>query len=302
MPVTGDAPVVESTRRVVIRHSPRVEVPQETPGTTLFCGAPQPLSAADLDSQEPWRVQFLPIQDAPPPRKRQRLDRPKSNGCGAAVHNAAIPKSAIWHGADANATDVVLPLDDKYVPQVLTTIMKTRREECGCLRNPVGCAVCGNPLVALIVHCTVHTHLESIPSAYEFRVRDTPLLRTFPPRRSTWDDDTTTRSARGRRAWRPTPRAVAMEGEDGADEAALFSAFHAVTRSRPSRTPSAGATAFLAGHTEGVTALSIPYSRLRSPHLLSPPAGELFSYDSFLWTGPSCGFIPGRRAVRPGGF
>ncbi|KAJ7712531.1 hypothetical protein B0H14DRAFT_3902212 [Mycena olivaceomarginata] len=262
MPVTGDAPVVESTRRVVIRHSPRVEVPQETPGTTLFCGAPQPLSAADLDSQEPWRVQFLPIQDAPPPRKRQRLDRPKSNGCGAAVHNAAIPKSAIWHGADANATDVVLPLDDKYVPQVLTTIMKTRREECGCLRNPVGCAVCGNPLrvrIRAVGRVAAHTSASVTLRSCGLSLRVAPHGTTTPLHALH------VVAAPGA----PTPRAVAMEGEDGADEAALFSgvprchALPAVPHAQRWCKPRSSR-----GTTEGVTAL---VHTLLAPTLPAPP-------------------------------
>ncbi|KAJ7865875.1 hypothetical protein B0H14DRAFT_3442681 [Mycena olivaceomarginata] len=105
--------------------------------------------AADFNSQALWSVQFLPIADTPPPRKRQRFDGLKSNGCGS-------------------TTGVVLPLDDKYVPLELKTVMERRREGCGCMRNPTGCAVCGNPLGVLTVHCTVHTNVEGQPSVYDF--------------------------------------------------------------------------------------------------------------------------------------
>ncbi|KAJ7903934.1 hypothetical protein B0H13DRAFT_2025501 [Mycena leptocephala] len=263
--------------------------------TILFCGAPQPLTAADFDSQEPWRIQFLLIQDPPPPR----LDRPKSNGCGAKVHNGAIPKRAVWHGAHASATHVVLPLDDEYVPQALKTVVETRRKDCGCSRNPVGCAVCGNTLGVLIVGCAIHAYLEStyefVPSAVSPpipaslrrwrpptpRARDTLLSRTVLARRFTQDDDATPRSARGRRAWRHNPPPVGMNGEDRAENAALFSDFHDTSGGF-----SAGPIEFSLGHGE-------------RDRPTSPLAGQLFS---FLWTGPSRGFIPGSRAARPGRF
>ncbi|KAJ7809331.1 hypothetical protein B0H14DRAFT_2867279 [Mycena olivaceomarginata] len=138
---------------------------RRSPRTAIFCGAPQPLSTADFDPQ-PWSVRFLPLQDTPPPAVR----RTKSNGCGSKVHTAAIPNEAgsVWCGSYAELTGAVVALDDKYVPEVLKPILKSRREGCGCLRSPVGCAVCGNTLGTLIVHCTIHTPLESSSTAYEF--------------------------------------------------------------------------------------------------------------------------------------
>ncbi|KAJ7889292.1 hypothetical protein B0H14DRAFT_2691958 [Mycena olivaceomarginata] len=304
MPVTGDAAVDGSTRRVVFRPPPGVEFPRENLSTTLFCGTPQQLSAADFYPQRPWRVQFLPIQDLPPPP----LPGPKSNGCGAVVHNCAIPNSVvIWEGGTAAVTDVALPLEDQYVPKALRDIMETRREECGCSRNPVGCAVCGNPLGVLIDHCVIHTYLKSTARAYEFlpsavsppipplllrsahrrpltptpRVRDTLLSRLFHGRRF---DDTATPGAR---AGRHTPRAVTMN--EDADEVVLFSGFRAIAP-RPPIVSDAGETELSVSHAERATALSI----LDPPE----PRSELFSYDRFLWTGPRRGFIPGRRSVQ----
>jgi hypothetical protein len=111
---------------------------RRSPRTAIFCGAPQPLSTADFDPQ-PWSVRFLPLQDTPPPAVR----RTKSNGCGSKVHTAAIPNEAesVWCGSYAELTGAVVALDDKYVPEVLKPILKSRREGCGCLRSPVGCAV-----------------------------------------------------------------------------------------------------------------------------------------------------------------
>lgn len=137
MPVDPDELVGDIV--YVRRRIPRVEVP----GVTLFCGAPQPLTAVDFDHQRPWSVQFLPMEATPPLPKRSRPSPEKSNGCGATVHTAGVPKRAgtLWRASRPGLSDVVLPLEDKYVPRTLKSVMKTRREGCGCLRSPVGCAV-----------------------------------------------------------------------------------------------------------------------------------------------------------------
>ncbi|KAJ6504917.1 hypothetical protein DFH09DRAFT_1439637 [Mycena vulgaris] len=156
----------------------------DTPPVVLFCGAPQPLTAADLDAHHPWRVQMLPIdyknsQSLPKRQKiaRKSLDPPteaaakmKSNGCGARVHAGAVPKrgGSMWRGSQKGMADIVLALEDKYIPATMRSVIKSRSEGCGCLRSPVGCAVCGNPLGAFIMHCTVHTYFDSPSFVCEF--------------------------------------------------------------------------------------------------------------------------------------
>ncbi|KAJ7113134.1 hypothetical protein C8R44DRAFT_856130 [Mycena epipterygia] len=288
MPVDPDELVhSDIIRRVRNRRIPHVEVP----GVTLFCGAPQPLTAVDFDPQRPWSVQFLPIEAAPPPTKRSRPSPEKSNGCGATVHTAGVPKRAgtMWRGSRPGLSDVVLPLEDKYVPRALKSVMKTRREGCGCLRSPVGCAVCGNPLGALIVHCPVHTHSESPSCMYEFAPSavSPPLpaesaSRTVPPvaartytgrpwqlaeRRlpttpphSAGDDAATTRAARVGRASRP----ITLGTWDSHDEETLAEldaeadrAYMQFRRSTAANTvvaaelpPNTSYTDFIARHTE----------------------------------------------------
>ncbi|KAJ6504907.1 hypothetical protein DFH09DRAFT_1375269 [Mycena vulgaris] len=156
----------------------------DTPPVVLFCGAPQPLTTAALDAHRPWRVQMLPIDyiDSQPLPKRQKiarksLDSPteadakmKSNGCGARVHAGAVPKrgGSMWRGSQKGMADIVLALEDKYIPATMRSVIKSRSEGCGCLRSPVGCAVCGNPLGAFIMHCTVHTYFDSPSFVCEF--------------------------------------------------------------------------------------------------------------------------------------
>ncbi|KAJ7081128.1 hypothetical protein B0H15DRAFT_803736 [Mycena belliarum] len=172
-------------QRVAADREPRRS--RAVTATPLFCGAVQPFDGADVDAHRPGRVQVLPIEygemrgleGRENARKRLSSDRDtmarapaRSNGCGTLVHAGATPQRrgsmTQWRGNREGAADVVVPLEDKYVPDALKGAVQTRREGCGCLRSPIGCAVCGNPLGAVIAHCTVHTHFDSPPVLYEF--------------------------------------------------------------------------------------------------------------------------------------
>ncbi|KAJ7815210.1 hypothetical protein B0H13DRAFT_2293454 [Mycena leptocephala] len=158
----------------------------------------------------------------------------------------------MWRGSGGSTTDVVLPLNDKYVPLELKTVMERRR---GCMRNPTGCAVCGNPLGVLTVHCTVHTNVEGQLRVYDFlpsavsppmpakssprtrRVRRPPMptprvreAQTLHSRRFTRDDDATTYSAPVRGVSRRTVRAMEMDEEHGVDGEAELAEFPSDTR------------------------------------------------------------------------
>ncbi|KAJ7879869.1 hypothetical protein B0H13DRAFT_1892032 [Mycena leptocephala] len=289
MSATGDADVVSAEpRTVIIRHSPRVQLRLHDPGvtgTTLFCGAPQPISAADLVSQEPWRIQILPIEDPPPAQNRQRA---KSNGCGAKLHSAAIPKCATWSGSSGSATEVVLPLDDDYVPRELRPVMSALLKECGCLRNPVGCAACGNALGALNIRCALHTDVEMEHVMYDFLPS-----AVSPPIPASPGSTTVTRLARVPRLRTLPPRSLWTFSTQ--DEEAL--------RDDLSIGPRGSVTARSAPDSR-VSNVLISNSYTRSlRHLLSTSTGsELVSDDSFLWTGRSDTFIPGRRQVQPSRF
>ncbi|KAJ7177223.1 hypothetical protein C8R43DRAFT_974551 [Mycena crocata] len=144
-------------------------------GVPLFCGAEQPPADSDFDVHRPHRIQILPGEDdyqMPPDQPYI----PRSNGCGTRVHKSATAKHRYksWMGAYDDRTDVVIPLDSQYVPSHLEKVIYARHEHCGCLRTPVGCAVCGNPLGASLVLCDTHLRLgapkasslcEFVPSA-----------------------------------------------------------------------------------------------------------------------------------------
>ncbi|KAJ7776330.1 hypothetical protein B0H16DRAFT_1506367 [Mycena metata] len=130
----------------------------------LFCGADQPLSGSDFDARRPWRIQILPDDDNPePPAKRRK----KSNGCGVKVHKSATPAGRRWMGASDDAEAVVIPLEDQYIPKGMHSVA-TKRDSCGCIRTPVGCAICGNALGASHTICTRHQHAAAPSIIYKF--------------------------------------------------------------------------------------------------------------------------------------
>ncbi|KAJ7748314.1 hypothetical protein DFH07DRAFT_1036652 [Mycena maculata] len=191
--VAFDPPAVVSAR--IPRSRDAQGSPPVVPTVTLFCG--------------PWRVQFLPVDEHIPPPRRQRLITPKSNGCGTRIHAAAVPKRGgmhrMWRGSTKESADVVISLEDRYVPRTLQGVVRTLRSPCGSDRS-------GNPLGALIARCSPHTRQESPNSVYEFAVSavSPPLPpQSGPSNTQTGSASGTDEHASSPTTWRddePTPR------------------------------------------------------------------------------------------------
>ncbi|KAJ7724720.1 hypothetical protein DFH07DRAFT_854589 [Mycena maculata] len=152
---------------------------------TLFCGSSQPLTHVEYcHLRLPSPIQILPITYATSESKEPTLSPPRSssNGCGTLVHTSATPRrgehgALVWRAPKSGAMDVVLVLEDKYVPRV----MKTRRAGCGCARRPVGCAVCGNPLGAIVVPCRAHTGSDSPTQTPVYEFAPSAVSPPLPP-------------------------------------------------------------------------------------------------------------------------
>ncbi|KAH9939268.1 uncharacterized protein BXZ73DRAFT_43952 [Epithele typhae] len=83
-----------------------------------------------------------------PPRRQAR----RTNGCGAVVHVRAYPQHprGAWM-AKEEATDAVVALDPAYCDH--PAMDKLLRSACGCIREGIGCAGCGNTLGTRYVPC-----------------------------------------------------------------------------------------------------------------------------------------------------
>ena len=97
----------------------------------LYCGAeephlPSPTSPHFISPlpQYPWR--------APPHTS------PRSNGCGAIVHTAAVPRRrcGVWM-ARFGSTDAVVEMDSQYFDR--SVVVRMMKSPCGCVREGIGC-------------------------------------------------------------------------------------------------------------------------------------------------------------------
>ncbi|KAF8873481.1 hypothetical protein BD779DRAFT_1477000 [Infundibulicybe gibba] len=113
---------------------------------TLICGGVD----EDADTwgdgaTEPWTPSILPL--FPPTQRRQSVRKSprRTNGCGALIHMHASPRQrmSVWT-AKTQASAAVISMDPSYFDR--TAVAKIVRSACGCVREGVGCAVCGNPL------------------------------------------------------------------------------------------------------------------------------------------------------------
>lgn len=117
---------------------------------TLYCGREEESDSEDdmFPQSSSYRPSPLPLypdtNEAPRPRRRE--SRKRSNGCGALLHANATPRRrcGVWT-AKSDASDVVVSLDESYFDKGTRSLM-ILRSGCGCLKEGIGCAVCGNIL------------------------------------------------------------------------------------------------------------------------------------------------------------
>ncbi|KAG6886602.1 hypothetical protein C0992_003207 [Termitomyces sp. T32_za158] len=135
---------------------------------SLFCGGDVP-SPTDSTPFKPSILPLAPPAGPPlPPPPKQRT----TNGCGAPVHAAAAPRrrpssaAHTWYappGAGASAT--LVPLDPAYIDDPAP--LRLHCAPCGCVREALACAVCGNLLGTRFAPCPIDTHsyARAFPSA-----------------------------------------------------------------------------------------------------------------------------------------
>ncbi|KAH7887298.1 hypothetical protein F5I97DRAFT_1859346 [Phlebopus sp. FC_14] len=112
---------------------------------TLYCGGEEP-ETSWTQTDDPYERSPLPSYPAlPPPRIKRGTGRRQTNGCGAVIHMRASRRgrASVWVGKD-EATSAVIPMDASYFERA--TVVRMIRSNCGCVREGVGCAICGNTL------------------------------------------------------------------------------------------------------------------------------------------------------------
>ncbi|THH32595.1 hypothetical protein EUX98_g1596 [Antrodiella citrinella] len=123
---------------------------------SLFCGAPIPPDQDPHERDLHWSPSILPSTSHSHSDTHTGASSPHhlppTNGCGALIHQRAFPQKPrpVWVGKE-EATDVVVSLDARYFDSAV--VAKMMKSACGCIREGVGCAVCGNPLGTRYMPC-----------------------------------------------------------------------------------------------------------------------------------------------------
>ncbi|KAF8967501.1 hypothetical protein BDZ97DRAFT_524966 [Flammula alnicola] len=115
---------------------------------TLVCGAE--IAEYSSDESEPFKPSVLPLY--PPLQHAKEKEVKRSTGCGTVVHMRATPhpRVGLW-SACGTASSSVVPLEAIYFDT--REAAKFVRSSCGCVKEGVGCAVCGNPLGIRYIPC-----------------------------------------------------------------------------------------------------------------------------------------------------
>ncbi|TFK94858.1 hypothetical protein K466DRAFT_534991 [Polyporus arcularius HHB13444] len=123
----------------------------------LYCGG-EDTSAAAEELPRRFQPALFPGSSSPrlpssgsPSRAHGKAAR-RTNGCGAVVHVRAYPQRprGVWM-AKEDAAETVVGLDPAYCDH--PSMDKMLKSACGCIREGIGCSVCGNTLGTRYVPC-----------------------------------------------------------------------------------------------------------------------------------------------------
>ena len=129
----------------------------------LYCGGQEVGGSSQEDYAKPYEPSPLPWSSSSSLLSRRKThtghshhhhqpSSRKTNGCGAVVHVRAFPQKTrgVWVGKE-EATEVVVGMDQAYFER--TVVARMMKSACGCVREGIGCAVCGNPLGTRYMPC-----------------------------------------------------------------------------------------------------------------------------------------------------
>jgi len=133
---TGDWPETRDSQTDDLDYPEDLE--KTTHSFVLYCGAEEPRLPS------PPTPRFISPLPAYPWRTPPHTS-PTSNGCGAIVHTAAVPRKrcGVWM-ARFGGTDAVIEMDSQYFDR--SVVVRMMKSPCGCVREGIGCRICGNPL------------------------------------------------------------------------------------------------------------------------------------------------------------
>ncbi|OBZ70380.1 Dipeptidyl peptidase 3 [Grifola frondosa] len=172
----------------------RRDAPVEEEPFMLFCGGEE--CSVDESAPAPFQPSPLPLypRTGSPCARASAGTRPtrRTNGCGTLVHMRAFPQCGrgVWMARD-DAQEAVVGMDSKYFDRSI--VAKMLKSACGCVREGIGCAVCGNALGTRYLPCQAAS--ESIFSA-SIPISPQPSRPLHPSGPSYWQCRTPTHTRR----------------------------------------------------------------------------------------------------------
>ncbi|KAI0832853.1 hypothetical protein BC628DRAFT_1529185 [Trametes gibbosa] len=149
----------------------------------LYCGGDEGMLSDDEEGRPP-PFQPSPFPIMPSAGSTSRLAGKsirKTNGCGTLVHVRAYPQRprGVWM-AKEEASETVVGLDAQYCDH--SAMDKMLRSACGCIREGIGCSVCGNTLGTRYVPCQAASESFFSPSPSASAATSPPRpIRPFGP-------------------------------------------------------------------------------------------------------------------------
>ncbi|KAI8989841.1 hypothetical protein BD414DRAFT_439182 [Trametes punicea] len=162
----------------------------------LYCGGEEATLRDDQDERpaafEPSLFPVMPSANGSSRSERKSVQR--TNGCGALVHVRAYPQRSrgVWM-AKEEASEAVVGLDAQYCDH--PAMDKMLKSACGCIREGIGCSVCGNTLGTRYVPCQAASESFFAPSPPASVASSPPrAIRPFGP--SYWNARSATQRRR----------------------------------------------------------------------------------------------------------
>ncbi|KAG6825150.1 hypothetical protein H0H92_004559 [Tricholoma furcatifolium] len=181
-------------RTVRTRSSPRVDYSYK-----LYCGGEiedfeEEVKERETEPSTPFIPSLLPIipQHRPKHKHKPRPRPRRTNGCGALVHISAAPRRSPCSGMGftwsampgPGAGSTLVQLDACYFDDE-TVRARIQRSPCGCVREGIACAVCGNALGTRYAPCSAsahsHTHLPEYSYSFSPAAVSSEPKYTHPP-------------------------------------------------------------------------------------------------------------------------
>ncbi|KAI9060946.1 hypothetical protein FKP32DRAFT_1631946 [Trametes sanguinea] len=151
---------------------------------TLFCGGDEMVLSDDEDEPpRPFVPSIFPITSPAGTSRSKPVGKSirRSNGCGALVHVRAYPQRprGVWM-AKEDASETVVGLEAQYCDH--PAMDRMLKSACGCIREGIGCSVCGNTLGTRYVPCQAASESFFAPSPPSSAASSPPRpMRPFGP-------------------------------------------------------------------------------------------------------------------------